>query len=313
MPVPSLSFPFVNDCSGYSLTLDPGFYLFEAWGASGGNDEYGGRGAYIKGKIHIYESTNFQIFVGGKGGESIQTENEINNGGCNGGGSGGLGYNDGSYIYYAGGGGGGSTDIKTSTSHETRILVAAGGGGCSGLNKENWARSGGYGGDEIGGIGEGLPETNDIRNPANQTFGYQKFQGENGRSADNSYSSGAEGNGGGGGGYFGGGAGCVNSHAVTSGSGGSSYVSGHPSCIAIDEKSTNNDNIIFLDSSIHYSTYFFHRPFMVNGGTTILEPNRQPSVGHIGSGFVKITILELSKCSDPKELHLSLCVLIILF
>ena len=327
----TLKYPcYDNNCNPYTVYFNKGIYLIELWGASGSNlnNEYG-HGAYTSGIITLHRSDTFYFYIGNVGEKNRQKT-------YNGGGAGsGTGYS-----------GGGSTDMRIIKSNDnnnplefksllSRIMVAAGG---AGFNAYDICDETPMIDDGFGHGGEGTGSNGNHKKCSygkNVTIATAATQKQGGKSSynediDSIYSScinltlyGKIGEGasapdanygsGGGGGYFGGGAGCVNSYAVTSGSGGSSYVSGHPSCIEIDEKSTNNDNIIFLDSSIHYSTYFFHRPFMVNGGTTILEPNRQPSVGHIGSGFVKITILELSKCSEPKELRLSLFVLIILF
>ena len=276
MSSPTLSFPFVNDCSHYSITLDPGLYLFEAWGASGGNSIYGGKGAYIKAKIHLKESTGFYIYVGGKGGDPTQAK-DLKNGGCNGGGNGGDGYKkEGGDDFFSGGGGGGATDIRTSksTTTDTRLLVAAGGGGCSGLNKQGTAKHGGYGGNEIGGIGEGFDETKNLRLAANQTFGYEKFIGEDGRTANNNYNSGGEGSGGGGGGYYGGLS--PNDQGVRTtlaGGGGSSYVK--------------------KEKFISYRMY--------SGIEHFLSPTNIPEYGHLGDGFFRIQPIDTSTCQTYKS------------
>ena len=270
MPVPSLSFPFRNDCLSYQITLDPGVYVFEAWGASGGNSEYGGKGAFVKAKIHLLQSTNYYIFVGGKGGDPSQEKN-LKNGGCNGGGDGGDGYKkENGDDFFSGGGGGGATDIRTSESIESRILVAAGGGGCSGLNKENTAKMGGYGGDEVGGIGEGFSETIDLRLAANQTFGNGLFQGENGRTANSNYRSGGEGSGGGGGGFYGGLSPDIQGPNTTlAGGGGSSYI----------------NKTLFVS----YKLYSGAKGFMSPSG-------EYEESGHSGDGFFRIQPIDTSTC-----------------
>lgn len=126
------------------ITLERGNYSVECWGASGGGytddttGKYtGGAGAYTKLDLTVlHNEQTLYIYVGGMG--SLYSEENINNGGWNGGGNSYLGY-----------GGGGATDIRllrgetdtdaTSTSSLlSRIAVAGGGGGAS---KES-----GYGG-----------------------------------------------------------------------------------------------------------------------------------------------------------------------
>ena len=132
--------------SPYNVTLDPGYYKVELWGASGGGKEgLVGKGGYAKAFFNIVNSTDFYIFVGGQGLTSYDS-NAL--GGCNGGGNGYKGKND--QEGTENGGGGGSTDIRTSIFDiNSRILVASGGGG-SGLGF-----FGGDGGAEIGFNGSG--------------------------------------------------------------------------------------------------------------------------------------------------------------
>ena len=105
----------------------------------------------------------------------------------------------------------------------------------------------------------------------------------------------------------------MNHYSVTSGSGGSSYVSGHPGCIAVNENSSNDDDITFLESSIHSSSYYFVNTYMLSGDATILEPDRTYAKGHSGSGCAKLTFLDPQKitCEHHKSLHFSLLAIII--
>ena len=133
-----------------SVTLRPGTYKLQCWGAQGGsnaaNSTYsitakaGGKGGYSEGVLTLTEEKTLYIFVGGQGSSS-------GNGGWNGGGGG-----SGSSSYNASntngvsrmGGGGGATDIalvtstmsyssyRTNRSSESllsRIIVAGGGSG----------------------------------------------------------------------------------------------------------------------------------------------------------------------------------------
>ena len=108
----------------YEITLYPGTYLLETWGAQGESreDEYtdeetgrdyttngtGGKGGYSKGKIILTETTPIYIYVGGQ-----------------------AGFNGGGITNSSiGGNGGGASDIRIGTdSLYARVIVAGGGGG----------------------------------------------------------------------------------------------------------------------------------------------------------------------------------------
>jgi hypothetical protein len=97
--------------------------------------------------------------------------------------------------------------------------------------------------------------------------------------------------GGGSGGYFGGGAGGVNHNIIGGGSGGSSFISGHPNCIAIEKTSLEN-NIIFKNSSIHYSELTFINPIILSGNENFFSPfSTIYETGHVGDGSIVITFL----------------------
>ena len=122
-----------------SVTLPPGTYQFQVWGAQGGsnaaNPSYGitakagGKGGYSVGQLSISQATGVRVYVGGQGSSSA--------GGYNGGGStlGEL-----SYEYYdesdgythSGvnkmGGGGGASDIRLSSGTLLSRMIVAGGG-----------------------------------------------------------------------------------------------------------------------------------------------------------------------------------------
>lgn len=128
------------------VTLPPGRYKLQCWGAQGGNSSSysgtGSKGGYSEGEITLTEVTTFYIFVGGKGASS-------GNGGWNGGGgsSGSSSYNSGdTYGRSYPACGGGATDIALVTSDMayssrrnnrstasllSRFIVAGGGAGGS--------------------------------------------------------------------------------------------------------------------------------------------------------------------------------------
>mgnify|MGYP005948603493 CR=1 FL=1 len=133
------------------VTLPPGRYKLQCWGAQGGNSgSYSGtgsKGGYSEGEITLTEVTTLYIFVGGKGGNGSSTS--LVNGGWNGGGGsvGRSSYNSGNtYGISYPACGGGATDIALVTSGMSysggrtnraaasllsRCIVAGGGAGGS--------------------------------------------------------------------------------------------------------------------------------------------------------------------------------------
>ena len=255
----------------FIVTLKPGIYKFECWGAQGGtgceNGEHtteGGRGAYASGYMHIKEITTFYCFVGGKGGDGSPDNFTIADGGYNGGGKGGMDIrdNDGS------GGGGGASDIRTINgsysdinSLQSRIIVAAGGSGSA------FKSTGAPGGNLTGYVKTSYPINSIIEsNTTNQTNGYALGIGEDGHEYIFTPSSGA------GGGFYGGFAGQVteNNTYIAVSSSGSSYVSGYDGCIP-------NEKYVFSKAEI------FH------GNKEFLDPSGEKTTGKIGDGAIVIT------------------------
>ena len=196
-----------------SIRINPGSYLFQLWGANGGNNQsncgYGGS----SGIIQIHEFATLYLFVGGKG---VFSKNPT--GGFIGGGNGHIGGNG-----LEAGGGGGATDIRfNSKSLESRIIVAGGGGGG---RSGNPPPTGGAGGGLVGLNGN---EWNSTVNGwgGTQTNGgrggtYGSFKATDGRLLYGGNATGASfSGGGGGGGYYGGGG-----SYETGGGGGSGYIS----------------------------------------------------------------------------------------
>lgn len=116
-----------------SVTLPPGTYQFQVWGAQGGsngtNSSYGitaksgGKGGYSVGQLTIPQATDVRVYVGGQGSSSA--------GGYNGGGStaGTSQYSSGNTFGYSKmGGGGGASDIRLSDGALLSRMIVAGGG-----------------------------------------------------------------------------------------------------------------------------------------------------------------------------------------
>ena len=121
-----------------SVTLEPGKYVLECWGAQGGyrsNSSYGGKGGYSTGTLTLTQKTTIYIYVGGSGNSVTSASNSIYPGGFNGG-----GYR---YNYK---GGGGATDIRIGSASLYARVIVAGGGGSDGSP----SYSGGYAGGVSG-------------------------------------------------------------------------------------------------------------------------------------------------------------------
>ena len=272
----TLQYPCENktECSPYVLTLKPGRYMFEIWGAQGGGNntgiptqEEGGKGGYSKGKFHLKEEKTFYIYIGSSGDDS-------GNGGFNGGGAlgsviwlNGSGYNPTLDNYR--GPGGGATDIRLipgelvsvksidfyttyfggSDSLNSRILVAGGGGG----NSDHY----GFGGGESGSL--------EIQKTENATSGNQTGPGTTYSGCDAGFGYGGyttelnQGISGGGGGYYGGGGA---SHAY----GGSGFI----------------------------NTSFFYTGSTISGDKPIPSPYQinLEEIGHSGDGMARITYFD---------------------
>lgn len=125
-----------------NITLPPGSYKLQCWGAQGGSNaaastygitaQAGGKGGYSEGVFTIAEQLALQVVVGGQGSSSA--------GGFNGGGStsGASTKNaDNEQGVSRMGGGGGATDIRLSSGTLlSRMIVAGGGsGGCMSYKK----------------------------------------------------------------------------------------------------------------------------------------------------------------------------------
>jgi hypothetical protein len=274
------SFGYTGGSQTYITPAD-GYYLVEAWGASGGKAVgANGYGGYSSGYTYLIKNTNLIINVGGQGTITGGGSLVVAYGGYNGGGNA-INQPDccGSRYW---GSGGGATDVRLDTSVNSRILVAGGGGGgyndgpnCSlggygggligqgGLTNNSWAP--GPGGTQING---GIPISQNGVTSSTGTFG-------NG----GSYSAPA---GGGGGGYYGG---SGSGHVDASG-GGSSFISGYAGVNAI----TSASSTAATYNTLHYSGKYFISGNMAAGSNN-------------GNGRAKITYIGETK---PTRINSSL-------
>lgn len=233
------------------ITLFPGIYKIECYGASGGTS-YPGLGGYTSGILQIFQIHDFFIYVGGKGQYA-----RVCVGGWNGGGSA-------NNVNSASGSGGGASDIRLVSgewndldSLRSRIMVAGGGGGGG-----RYQGKGGNGGGLTGSNGNGATGgTQTAGGRSNGKFGI----GANGPTTN--YGKGC-----GGGGYYGGGTNASGDSYYHSGGGGSSFISGMEGCDAIDRNGNHTGQ------PIHYSGLYF------------TECKTQAGVNQ-GHGYVVITFI----------------------
>ncbi len=287
-----------------SITLKPGDYKMECWGAQGSaySSAYpGGMGAYTKGEIHIGTQKTFYIYVGEEG-ENKSVYLPYGEKGFNGAGGGSYtcySYNRGRSAYNHMGGG--ATDIRLAGGSwddfnglKSRIMVAA--GGASGGSQGQAGMPGGGINGYNGSAGNGGTQTS-AGGPNYGGFGFGGTAAYGGGLCGSNDCYGA------GSGYYGGGA--TNRNYANMGSlrnsagSGSSFISGHNGCDAISASSTSS-NIIHTGQSIHYSGLYFTNTVMIDGagyqwttvkGGYIGMPNLTDTdimPGNTGDGQVKI-------------------------
>lgn len=247
-----------------TVTLKPGRYKLECWGAQGGyrsSSSYGGLGGYSVGEISLEKQTTLYVYVGGSGNTGKT------NGGFNGGGKRST-YN----------GGGGATDIRVGTDSLYARVIVAGGGGSDGATNRN----GMYGGGETGGTatqnygsggGGGTQTAGGTGGNSNSgTFG----QGGEGKAASNGYA------GAGGGGWYGGGGSYPDGSGDDDrgGGGGSGFV-----------WTGQNAPSGYLLGAAYYLTNASTKA----GNTSFTAPGGAAETGHSGDGYARITCLELYK------------------
>lgn len=244
-----------------SVTLKPGKYVLECWGAQGGNgctgNSYkGGAGGYSKGTLTLAKTETLYIYVGGQGVSAAASGNgNIREGGFNGGGSG----RDWGSTGHGGGGGGGASDIRIITdSFYARVIVAGAGGGASD--------------NGVGGAGGGTSGISSSSSAGTATGG-SGF----GQAAASSYTSGECG--GGGGGWYGGYGGSSENY---SGGGGSGYV-------YTSSSASNYPSGCLLNSS-----YYLTDAQTIAGNQTFKSPTNTNETGHSGNGYCRITVIECS-------------------
>ena len=270
---------FAYTGSQQSITLQPGIYSLEVWGAQGGTGESyqtDSKGGYASGEINLPTTTTFYIYVGGQGeyftyGTSTHSTAVSRYGGWNGGGG---TYNSAASF----GTGGGGTDIalvsssittnqyrsiRTTTSYNSRIIVGGGGGGNGNWQRGVYAGGGSYGIGSTGYVGTQSTAGSSPWDYANASFGYG--------STGEGYSGGSCG---GGGGWYGGAGG---KGASNNGGGGSGYVYTSSS---------------YKPSGYNPGTqYYLSDTSLVAGNAPMPDPSGGTMTGSSGNGYARITLL----------------------
>lgn len=273
-----MNFEFTG--SVQSVTLAPGQYVLECWGAQGGsyNSFYGGKGGYSKGILSLSTQTKLYVYVGGQP-ATVNTDRVVVPGGFNGGGNGYNRYYSGVYTY--GQGGGGASDIRIGQdSLYARIIVAGGGGGAANANNETTKCGGGTNGSS----------------PISSYGATQTGAGTNGSfgvggSATTSGSNYRYGSGGGGGGWYGGGA-CSSYSDSTAyydyNGGGSGFIL----------QGSNAPSGYLLDSK-----YYLTEAQTIDGSKSFTAPTGGNETGHAGNGYVRITPVKPNPPTNLNETH----------
>lgn len=278
-----------------TVTLAPGTYKLECWGAQGGNSNQsngtygnGGKGGYSTGILNVSTNTTIYITVGGQGQNGVL--NTRTAGGFNGGGDG-YGTNNSG----VGGGGGGASDISLMSpvfSHSSYFInnirdtnsllsriIVAGGGGSAGYDVSNNAANGGAGGGTTG--QDGL--SNRVYHG---TGGKQTTFGTGGSSEEpNRYSVQAK---------FGCGASASNSTDVAPGGGGGWYGGG----LHCDSAGGGSGYVYTPTTASNYpsgcllnSAYYLSNAQTIAGNQSFSSPTGGTETGHSGNGYVRITKL----------------------
>lgn len=243
--------------SEQSVTLKPGKYKFECWGARGGalgtpfeSGFYYGYGGYCSGEITLKKETTLYLYVGIDGRK---------------------GYNFNSAGYGNGASGGGATDIRliggTWDNEQgllSRIIVAGGGGGT--YDKQH------------GGDGGGLKGTLGTSSTGAAAHGGTQFEGGRGRDKDGSCD-----------GFFGKGA-TPKNPSSQSGGGGGWFGGAYPASGFGNGSGGGSGYVLTKDSYkppgyTPTSEYYFDNVVMTTGGNTTV-------VGNYSDGRAKITLLQ---------------------
>ena len=247
-----------NECHPFEVTFEPGIYQFECWGGGTKTNRNSIYGAYTQGTLRLSKRTTLFLYIGAQSGNfNSMAPNNV---------KGSMRSSGATDIRLVGG------NYYDFNSLKSRIMVAAGGG-----SSEDYQGSYGHGGGlngfsafsniSISGgptISRTVPGGSQDGTYPNCNSGYC-VPGKFGLAQ---YRTGTGDAGGfGGDGYYSG----ASIDPYGNGGGGSSFISGYYGCNAIDENSTDYDNIYHTGQSIHYSGHVFTLPIMKAGPETLHE------------------------------------------
>lgn len=292
-----------------TVTLAPGEYKLECWGASGGdaanatyNGGTGGKGGYSSGMLKISSTSKYHIIVGGQG-QSYNTslnKKYAGAGGFGGGGAGGAAWMSGN-VSGGAGGGGLSGIFKSTTYNGNEIIIAGGGGGGGGSASADdsdhyHGSNGGAGGGLTGKDGVyNLCGTMSISHKNSSYVGRGGTQAAGGAATNQNSIAGGKLYGGGGGGYSAGASGNSttlsggaaqtssnsSSSAGGSGGGGGGYYGG----------SGGGQYGQGAGGGSGYINPVLKNSNLIAGDQSFLAPSGSTETGHSGNGHVKITKL----------------------
>lgn len=271
MTLVSYDFPF--KAAAQQVTLQPGLYKLEVWGAQGGcfSSSTINKGGYSVGYLNLTNATNAYVHTGGQPASITSgSAGTVNPGGYNGGGSAQTVSYSSTTTYGQGGGGG--TDIRlVSNSLYNRVIVAGGGAGASDASSSYKVHGGGTTGGNGSGSFGGTQTTGGSSNTLG-TFG----QGANAVPSSTNYKYAASG---GGGGWYGGGSSTV----VSDSSNSYRYNCGGGSGFTLKSGVTTPSNYALN------SNYYLTNTVTKGGDQTFVSPTGADEAGHEGNGYARIT------------------------
>lgn len=253
-----------------SITLPPGQYKLECWGAQGGgysSFNLGGKGGYSIGTLTLTTNTTLYMASGGQGLFQSLTP-QVNDGGWNGGGQSYSGDNGGR------GSGGGGSDIRIGTDHNVYRIIVAGGGGGNLYWNDSSLYTAGAGGGISGFAGRDTSNTSTGKGGTSTAGGDGDLGGCDGDFGQGGDVTSINTACGGGGGWYGGGAG-------NPAGGGSGYV--------YTESTYSNHPY----NSAWGSTYYLSDANTYAGNTSFTAPGGSNETGHSGDGYTRITVMSL--------------------
>ena len=272
-------FQYTGSAQTYPIPANAISLKMEVWGAQGGgqqvdgntNGGVGGKGGYSVGTLeNLSGVSSISVYVGGQGGTSSSA---AASGGWNGGGT---AYASSSSDPACGGGG--ATDIRVNGSSLYYRIIVAGGGGGGGEDSEQ----GGYGGGTTGGTGSSSSTTGGTQTGGGTGYAL-------GIGASTQYDGGA-----GGGGWYGGGCGggtqTIPTSNSTSDSNGGCGGSGYVWTSATASSAPSGYNVS--------SSYYLTDAQTIAGNATIPNPNGGTMTGREGDGYARITAYVTEECES---------------